>query len=516
MRRGLALFVVVGILGVMAVLGTAFALMARLERTASQRRVHATRALLLARSGLEDAVARLSAGQAPASVGGRARGYSGAFGSEAVPLLSYALRVEDESAKINVNGGLLDGEDRDADGIPDHRDADVRPATATANEGWGWNDQLARVLEILGRQPELRIPTLATDILARRPAGGFGSIGEVQAAVSATTDLSRFLTVSSWIDRKVIRPNVRNASNRTDPSRVKKEQGPPAFEEGGRPPVNLNAASRPVLIALLQGIQGSPLWARSRNEAPSIMQGATVMRPLAAASVSDQMILSRPFVTWNSFNAWVETLHNGAFQSAAYGSGSEATTPGAADLLKANFDPNSMLRSLAPDQIRWRWIDKSSLLAYSTEGSLGPTGIFRLSSLGRIRSPSGALLAEASASSVVEVFSQLRQTTQRDFVAGRRLEEYLSPANPSPAFPIPVQRTTGASASWKPASWLEGQGLGAMRIPARPPPSPPKRRISTGPSAWPPWRRIPARRTSASSSTSTTPGMRTSEGRRGC
>ena len=62
-RRGLALILVVGVLALMAVMGSAFVMLSRLERRAAHQRLHATQALLLARSGLEDALARVSAGQ---------------------------------------------------------------------------------------------------------------------------------------------------------------------------------------------------------------------------------------------------------------------------------------------------------------------------------------------------------------------------------------------------------------------------------------------------------------------
>ncbi len=64
-RSGLALVLTLGILGVLSVLGVAFVILARLERKASQQRLNGTRALLLARSGIEDAWARLDAGQDP-------------------------------------------------------------------------------------------------------------------------------------------------------------------------------------------------------------------------------------------------------------------------------------------------------------------------------------------------------------------------------------------------------------------------------------------------------------------
>ena len=61
--RGFALLVVVGVLGGLSVLAAAFVTMAQMERRASEQRVHATQAFLLARSGIEDALARLAAGQ---------------------------------------------------------------------------------------------------------------------------------------------------------------------------------------------------------------------------------------------------------------------------------------------------------------------------------------------------------------------------------------------------------------------------------------------------------------------
>mgnify|MGYP001592624972 CR=1 FL=1 len=60
-RFGLALLLVVGILGILSVLAAAFVTLAQLERRASLQRLHQTQATLLARSGVEDAMARLSA-----------------------------------------------------------------------------------------------------------------------------------------------------------------------------------------------------------------------------------------------------------------------------------------------------------------------------------------------------------------------------------------------------------------------------------------------------------------------
>src|SRR3989338_3514321 len=68
-RRGLALLIVVGVLGILSVLAAAFVTMAQLERRASQQPLYATKAGLLARGRIGNAAPRISAGQ-PGSHGG--------------------------------------------------------------------------------------------------------------------------------------------------------------------------------------------------------------------------------------------------------------------------------------------------------------------------------------------------------------------------------------------------------------------------------------------------------------
>ncbi len=523
-RRALALIVVLGILGVLGILATCFITLSRLERQASQRRIHQTQALLLARSGIEDALARMHAGQdavvpgnayqgedwdgngqlsvfeadqeifrrtgagtAPdtstcpveqamrpsffvrvpgadnpdtRSVDGRQRGRSGTLSTDGI--LSYGLKVEDESGKLCVNGGFLDARDRDLDGVMDFRDPDV--------PGRGWNGQLTRILGNLGRR--LGLPTLGNDLMTRRPEGGYRNLAEVQAAAGTSADLSPYLSLAAWVDTRVIRPNARTLpythfTVKKGFSDLKKARGPLVLEEGGRPPVNLNAASKPVLGALLEGIHGE---ANSR-----MLHFSPVVYAVTAAStdrIVDALVTAReaaPFGTWPQFEAWVDSLVptclSDTFDPAVYWV--QAGNLGAADLIKANFNPNTMLAKQMPDEVSWRWMDKSDLLAWSTEGSLGPTGDFRIGTLGRVLSPEGALLASAGASVTVRAFDLLRQTTQGDFVAGRSPDagdtSYLSLANASPSPPFPPQRTTGAGASWN--IWNPGQGLAVTTYP---------------------------------------------------
>ncbi len=516
-RKGFALLVVLGTLGVLALLATAFVTLARLERRASQQRLNATRALLLARSGLEDAQARLSAGQDPQaadnryagenwdgsadgllsfyessqevyrrtgggtaadldacpvaqamrpsffvrqlgnpaviSVGGRDRGLSGRFASaEAV----YALKVEDESAKINVNGGFLDEQDRDSDAIPDCRDPDIRRIPADPKDtGRGWNFQLARILNVLGAQPQVGVTNLGTLVLQNRPMGGYASVADLQVRIGTGQDLSPYLTVCSWTDAKVVHPNAYLTQPATASlSEVKKERLPLALEEEGRPPVNLNTASRPVLIALMDGLQ-AVRFGRNRNNGPRTISS------VEAGKIADRLVLRRagdPFETWGEFAVFCDTLVSDVFPG--LGLEPNLIPP---DILRANFDPNTGLNKEIPDQLMFRWVDKSDLTAWSTEGSLYPTGTFTLTALGRILGPDGRLLAERSLGAWVEAFTLVRQTTQKDFVGGnQKFQDYLSLAGDTV-----LGHTTGASdPSWK--TWGKPTGLGVVTYPNSP------------------------------------------------
>jgi hypothetical protein len=522
-RSGLALLIVAGVLGILAVLAAAFVTLAQLERRASRQRLHATKALLLARSGIEDALARLSAGQDPSrpgsdyggedwdgdgalsafeaqqevyrpgsanlldcplrhamrpsffervspgspnpateNVAGRLRGWSGELDAGA-----YTLKVEDESAKINVNGGFLDALDRDFDGIYDHRDPWVSAPPipglppGSAAIGRGWNGALTRILNLLGDLPEVDMQGLGSLAMTARPAGGYRDMHQLQAALGTSKDLSPYLTVSSWVDPKVVHPNGYDGQAPVLAlSELKRARLPLRLEEGGRPPVNLNAAARPILLSLIQGLKGTN-W--RFEQAPWTFE----ISPGLASGIAAAIQSGRPFSTWGDFSACCDSMAVSGIISGLDALGEAGDLCGA-DLLKANFDPNTRLNKHLPDQLTWRWIDKSDLTVSSTEGSLGPTGSFRIAVEGRVLGKGGRVLAARAVGTTAEVFALLRQTTQGDFVGGRALSDLPSPLSlASAAFSPPAHPPTlGASA---PAGWWgappPGHGLAVVTTP---------------------------------------------------
>ncbi len=318
-RRGLALILVAGVLGVLAVLATAFVTMAQLERRAAAQRLHATRAVLLARSGIEDALARIAAGQDPDAAGvryggedfdddgslspgwemdaevfrkgklnrgdcpaehalrpsffmrtpsgdpalrpveGRLRGYSGTLGGDGIPEGNpYALKVIPQ-AGIHVNGG-----------------DPVAPPTE------GYNAVLRRILGTLAAAVDREDgtsgdgPVSQADgyaLIDSRPEAGWTSWDEVRDTAFSGSQgkldaLREYLALHAWVDRKVIRPNVTAApgtqfttwmevrlAHDAWPSAAPGTQRAPDFERIPVAPTGAVVGRAPVNLA----------WARSRR-----------------------------------------------------------------------------------------------------------------------------------------------------------------------------------------------------------------------------------------------------------
>ncbi len=396
---------------------------------------------------------------------------------------TYGLKIEDESAKINVNGGLLDAQNRDeatGDLLPDYKDPDVALA---GGERIGWNRQLARILNVLGTAPEIGIASLGQRILENRPEGGYSSLEQVyQRTGIAGKDLSPYLTVSSWVDRKVVRPNAWRQTARDIPSAEKRIRGALYLEEGGRPPVNLNAANRAVLVSLLDGISVQNDFACIYYIMGTFTPAAVCrVSPLQAGRIADQIVAARrtaPFTNWARFGTFLEGLvptgQISGFQVfASGGAPTDAGQLGAADMILANFDPNTRSKLQYPDQILWHWHDKTELLDYSTEGEFGPTGCFRITSVGRLVDWRSRNLSETVLAGIVEAFTPVRHTSQRDFVGGRTPVQEDPPGSGNHYLSrtqLP-HWTTGRSAgtSWwggvPPTASLEPLGVGAMTYP---------------------------------------------------
>ena len=109
-------------------------------------------------------------------------------------------------------------------------------------------------------------------------------------------DLSPYLTTWGWRDGSVVHPNTRPGDGTSCLSNLKRMRGPLCLEEGGRPPVDLNSASRPVLVALIQGLKGKTEQTQRYQD----MGEHEILAPMAGA-IAQAILAARPFATWEDF-----------------------------------------------------------------------------------------------------------------------------------------------------------------------------------------------------------------------
>ncbi len=498
---GLALIVVAGVLAILAVLATAFVTMAQLERRASRQWLNATKALLLARSGIEDALARLGAGQDPdlpsmrywgedwdadgslstyeaaqevyhptgtgtpadseacpvrqamrpgffvrgtagnpatQVVEGRQRGYTGALaGDLEAEGNHYAVRCLMEGG-LHINGG--DPSVPVVPSVPDYNLV-LRRILGTLAEAIDREDGVP------GDGPVSQADGF--NLVDLRPGTGWKdwdqvrdvALGGSQGGLDA---LRPYLSLHALVDNKVIRPNAVpgmegqgyqswadiKLAHETYPllpgTKEPDFERIPVLPEGrlvGRAPVSLAWARtrRPVLIALLAGLKGLYL---DESTASPISGGNRIGTVLPAEIVlswtsgTDDCRLAADLIlastselgTWDAWDAFCDGIPF---------TGTSDHPQAKRDILKANFNPNSRLNKFGPNVSLWRSVDKSDLLAYSTEFSLLPQAEAReLTCVGRILGREGCVLASRVLGVSLAPASLLTLTTQKEFVCG--------------------------------------------------------------------------------------------------
>lgn len=149
-----------------------------------------------------------------------------------------------------------------------------------------------------------------------------------------------------------------------------------------------------------------------------------------------------PFRSWAQFNAFVDNLvkegmiadnRPNLFHDVDGNGNVLSNSPAqrriasqaAADVLKANFNPNLNLNELNPDRVLFTHVDKTDLIVASTEFCFTPMGTFEIESLGRVLAPKSGqdcfaaadnqIVAEKKVLAVVRLFDAVRETTQAQF-----------------------------------------------------------------------------------------------------
>lgn len=418
---------------------------------------------------------------------GVSRGISGtmATGTYGLNADTYTLKVFDTSSQIHVNEGLN------------------HPYQSAV---------LERVLNRLGDDPSIAVAGLGTTIVSNRPPTGYADKGAV-AALFNSADAKKFInlvTCHAWVDKNVAnpvplsndsaavyfvptvaagptppifqtRPSVggvkvcRYGRNRRYDGQVNTsltmfygtgsgmsttlgqtsiyghdELNPRYIELAERAPVNINTASRAVLVALLRDLEGFFLLEQKRMVYPSgtypdpwahlmanynwavytpycyydwnalipthvryahtageigVPFRTTAVDAVMAGAIADAVLARRitsAFAGWQDFSMFVDSLvgttivdpransdfrvYNNATISSYY---TLHAAQAIADTIKANFNPNLHLNEVNPDLAINLLVDKTDLIQSSTEFCFNPTGTYEIESLGRVLRPEG-------------------------------------------------------------------------------------------------------------------------------
>ncbi len=338
-RSGSTLIVVVAILAILLILAVSFGRLTGLERTAASSTTAAARARFQAEAGVEFAMGRIRS----ALESGRTDGLWAEqgldpegphrpidlFGTTVAAVSRYPSEEALTDAGIDPARSLVLREDgtrewesfsiaiRDAQSM-----IDLNQKSAS----------LARILEALGIAIDESNPPIAAGegrmIVDHRdslPAGRFSSVEDLAAVpgdVVTAADLSRlrpYLTVDAWIDPGAVCPSA-PSSRPVAGVQYDRRWRPPHLEVESRAPIDVNTASKPVLVAVIAGVAGreevacvEPSWS---NEIATWKQVESDPIDLdTARRVADRIIANRtmdpqapgapdhagPFRSWEQF-----------------------------------------------------------------------------------------------------------------------------------------------------------------------------------------------------------------------
>ncbi|MDI6732650.1 MAG: hypothetical protein QME51_06910 [Planctomycetota bacterium] len=289
--------------------------------------------------------------------------------------------------------------------------------------------------------------------------------------------LKHYVTLYGQPDGSVIKPSPRRVPERTSslPSLQKgidifswKEMTPVTLTLETRYPININTASKPVLMAVLANLEG--VYLHQSGNTVNIRMGNEINNPLPKISkehlsigklktidlkipenknlietITERIIEERnrsPFLDWQRFHNFCDALvEEGVFGDISTAEGYE-TSQARADLIKANANPNTLLNKFNPDRIVYRSLDKSDLITYTTEFCFTSRGYFEIESLGvvlkSLAGQSGQLFSANTLSieasyltrGVVQVYAIYTETSQEDFSRGN-----ITPAGAGMSYP---------------------------------------------------------------------------------
>ena len=467
LSRGSMLVVAMGVLALLSVMAVTFTTVVRLEMASSTNYVNGIKAKFVAESGISYATVEL---RRIAS----ARGYTDNSDAERERWIRedlIGLAIEDVTKGAYegmLAGTYIEGGDRYRVKVIDCA------SQINLNTHYGSSRKiLGRMLDNLAAAIQKKM--LKNPLSSYRYRGYYGGEallvfrdselpGRVFTSKSQLIEplgrdnfslLEDYVTVSSWIDPQTLR-----GTGGDDP------RSPVDFEAEPRAPVNINTATKEVLIACLTGLAGRRVYVLIRKPAKvltgtldkaailGVREETFIPEPTLSfvytdpitfddASVIAERIIkarkSKVFKGWQDFYDFVDDRDvrmttagfSKLFAIPATVWPEVKTQPNFRDwyeksvrsLLKANFNPNALPNRFNPNKGAFQEIDKFSLFrlegskpepSHTTEFCFGSMGRFEIISLGQIAGPNETV-ARSKIRKVVKLCEIVRHTTQAQF-----------------------------------------------------------------------------------------------------
>lgn len=465
-QRGFALFIALGVLALLAVIGTTYVTVSGVERDTASSYVAKTRAMMLALSGMEYGITMV---RSPHAFEPWSEYHGEDWNGLGEPIGTPDGDMDD--AQGNRNGVLeIQGcplefarrpsffADENRDGFPDlvpvseggsvrlrgfsgrlpgtyHRDGDhfvlrVEPTAArvSINEaGAGYRklyDNLGDLV-LAGR-----VANLGARIQAAQPYQTVDELVSRGVLTAAQLDLMRpYLTVFAWRNPTTMRPDPQTEVF-SRPEQLRR-----ADYVEARAPIDINSADTVVIQACLTGISGyntDRIVPRKRSYvltarlAEDLAQGIVQARAETFTDVNSNRRWDAgeafvdldgngrydgPFRSWQQFESWILTARG----FTGHGRGASARRSWSADLVLANANPNTDLNCLGPEHQMRRAIDKADLIEYTTEFCFESNGMFTLRSLGRVTDSAFRVIGMVEIEAVLRLYETAYLSTQEDF-----------------------------------------------------------------------------------------------------
>ena len=372
-NRGVALILTVGVLALILIVGTSFAINTILDLKSSKNFRNNAAAEYLAEAGVNRAVSELLYG-------------TEGFVSDAVDSTTEAWAGIDVFPANIGNGGYKVDKIYDCAGQIYINDA---------------NPKLKAILENLAAA--VGLTAADGDAIFDNKGSGYTTKEQLKLIPGfsqAKYDvIKNHITICAFVD-----PDVINPLDAATP-----------YAAAPRAPVNVNTASREVLIAVLTGVSN----------------GTNTITAAGAASLADHLINNRPYATYDQL--WSALL---SAETLGYIAGGDAA------VVIANANPNTDLMRANPNN-SWRYkhisrydpanpgiqayydangvpfaVDKTMLTVYTTEFCFNSGGYYEINATGFVNDAAGNQVAAKSLQAVVKLFDIWRQTTQAQFSQG--------------------------------------------------------------------------------------------------